>query len=211
MFTGIIEEIGKIIETNKMSSNTTIKINAKKVLEDIKLGDSIAVNGVCLTVIDFKEDYFKADIMNETFDITSFSILKKQDNVNLERALKLSDRLGGHIVTGHIDCVGTIKNINKIPGKYNFIIEIPKEFTQFIVNKGSITIDGISLTVASITNNQFMISIIPHTLENTNLKNKSFGDKFNIETDIIGKYALKQDLNKKSNITMNLLERNGFL
>jgi riboflavin synthase len=211
MFTGIIEEIGKIIETNKMSSNTTIKINAKKVLEDIKLGDSIAVNGVCLTVTDFKEDYFKADIMNETFDITTFSILKKQDNVNLERALKLSDRLGGHIVTGHIDCVGTIKNINKIPGKYNFIIEIPKEFTQFIVNKGSITIDGISLTVASITNNQFMISIIPHTLENTNLKNKSFGDKFNIETDIIGKYALKQDLNKKSNITMNLLERNGFL
>ena len=91
------------------------------------------------------------------------------------------------------------------------VIEIPKEFTQFIVNKGSITIDGISLTVASITNNQFIVSIIPHTLENTNLKNKSFGDKFNIETDIIGKYALKQDLNKKSNITMNLLERNGFL
>lgn len=187
MFTGIAEELGKVVEFRQNSSTTKVKIACKKVLEDTKLGDSIMTDGVCLTVTELTDSYYKADIMAESLRKTKFdrSLLGKE--VNLERALRFSDRLDGHIVQGHVDGVGRLISINK--NVYRF--KTSRDISKYIVNKGSIAIDGISLTVSFEQGDIFEVSLIPETLARTNLKNKKVGDLVNLETDIFSRIVEK--------------------
>lgn len=212
MFTGIVEEIGKINKIIKGEKSAKIIINADKVLEDVKFGDSIAVNGVCLTVTDYSSNNFTADVMTETFIKTNLKNLKPNDCVNLERALKLSDRIGGHIVSGHVDGIGTIKSIQRDEIAVWFEIKAPFEILKYIVYKGSVTIDGISLTVAYVDDYTFKVSIIPHTFQKTVLFYKKTGDEVNIECDILSKYVEKMLMfDSKKGINMDFLRDNGFL
>ena len=213
MFTGIIEEIGKVKSFKKDSNGATIEVECSIVLEDTKLGDSIAINGVCQTVIDITSNSFKARVSDETLKVTTFESLKTNDIVNLERALTLNSRLGGHIVSGHVDCRGKYIKLEQLTDFYNLEFEIPQEQTKYIVHKGSITINGISLTVAQINDNKFRVAIIPHTYKNTNLKVLNIGDEVNIETDILGKYVEKMLSVKDNNskISMTFLQENGFV
>ena len=217
MFTGIVEEIGVVKAIAKGTHSIKLSIKAKKVLENTQLGDSIAVNGVCLTVTFLASDYFIADVMPESMRKTNMGLLKIGDKVNLERALTLSSRLGGHIVSGHIDGTAKIIEMKKDDNAIILTIEVPRQLMKYIVEKGSVAVDGISLTVASLTDNTFSIAVIPHTLKETVLYYKKEGDKVNIENDVIGKYVerlltFKEDSNdsKKSNITMEFLLKNGF-
>jgi len=191
MFTGLVEEIGEVYSLNKRADGLVLGVKANKVLEDTKLGDSIAVNGVCLTVVKIDNNKLFFEVSNETLKKTNLKTIKQREKVNLERALKASDRLGGHIVQGHIDAEGKIKSMVNLGKHTQLKVEIPKDYSLFIIEKGSIAIDGISLTINSIENNVISINIIPHTLENTNLKHKKVGDNVNIEFDIFGKYILK--------------------
>ena len=191
MFTGIIEETGSISFLNLNEQSGSLCINAKLVLENTKPGDSIAVNGVCLTVTSLTENSFTADVMAETVRKTSLCSLKKNSIVNLERALSAQGRFGGHIVTGHIDGTGKITEIKKEQNAVWYYISSSKEILSLIVQKGSICIDGISLTVAKVLDSSFAVSIIPHTQKNTNLFTKKVGDSVNLENDILAKYVKK--------------------
>lgn len=209
MFTGIVEEVGIIKEIG--NNSTKLIISSKKVLENTKLGDSIAVNGVCLTVTQLEKDFFCADCTHETLNKSSLGDLKKGSRVNLERAMQLGGRFGGHIVLGHVD--GTGKIISRVKDGESIILTIgaEKKLLKYIVEKGSVTIDGISLTVASISADRFSIALIPHTMrENTTtINNKVNGERVNIECDILGKYIEKL-CGKSDNITMDFLASNGF-
>ena len=208
MFTGIIEEVGRI----KKIGGGKITIAAKKVLEDINIGDSIAVNGICLTATTFDANTFTADIMPETVRRTSLFAAKSEDAVNLERALTPSTRMGGHIVSGHIDGAGEIVSIAEDKNAVLMKIKADNKILRHIVEKGSVALDGISLTVASVGANDFTVSLIPHTREITNLSDKKIGGVINIETDIIGKYVEKLMQKRDSgNITKDFLFENGFL
>lgn len=213
MFTGIIEEIGIVKEFKTSADNALIVVECKKVLEDTKLGDSIAINGVCQTVTALSENSFSAEVSSKTISVTTFSTLKSGERVNLERALTISSRLGGHMVTGHIDGKAKIIKIEKKSNFYNLKLEIEKEFIKYIAKKGSVTINGISLTIAESISNTFEIAIIPHTFENTNLSVLKEGAFVNIEFDVLAKYVEKILLtdNNKSNINENFLKENGFL
>lgn len=197
MFTGIVEEIGKI----KSFNGEKLVVECKKVLENTQLGDSIAIDGCCQTVVDLTSNTFSTDVSPETLRIIKG--LKAGELVNLERALTPQSRMGGHIVQGHIDGVA------KYLGKMRF--EVPKELDKYIVYKGSITINGVSLTVAQNERNTFAVAIIPHTLENTNLKTLKTGDFVNIETDIVGRYVEKFLSTKDNNLTEDFLKENGFM
>jgi len=212
MFTGIIEEIGIVKEFKKGTSDALIIVECKKVLEDTKLGDSISINGVCQTVTKLASSSFSAQISSETLSVTTFSRTKAGDKVNLERALTLSQRLGGHIVTGHVDGLAKVKIIQKLSDFYNIKFEVEKDLTKYIVKKGSVTINGISLTVANVVSREFDVAIIPHTFENTILKDLKAGDFVNIETDVLAKYVEKilSTGNNKKNIDKNFLNENGF-
>ena len=201
MFTGIGEELGVVKEFKQKSDTVEIKISCLKVLEDTKLGDSIMTDGVCLTVTEIKDSYYKADIMNESLKKTKFdmSILGKE--VNLERALRFSDRLDGHIVQGHVDGVGRLISINK--NVYRF--KTTREIGKYIVNKGSIAIDGISLTVSYEQGDIFEVSLIPETLSRTNLKNRRVGDLVNLETDILSRIVEKLNRSEKKEDRDSLL------
>ncbi len=209
MFTGIVEEIGYINSVN----NDSISVSCKKILEDINIGDSIAVDGVCLTVTSFDNNSFNADVSYETMRVTKLGDLQVNDSVNLERAMLVTSRFGGHIVSGHIDGVGKIIDIKKNGDFYELNISIPDGNAQYIIKKGSITVDGISLTIYDLTNNSVKIAVIPHTFENTNLKTLKANSFVNIEFDILGKYVEKKLLmnDNKSNITENFLKENGFI
>jgi len=191
MFTGLIEEVGKVKDITIRNKGLRIKIEAKKIAEDVKEGDSIAINGTCLTVVDLYEDGFSFDVSEETLNRTNIKYLKIGHYVNLERALRVSDRLGGHIVQGHIDTTSVITGL--IPyGEHTILkIKLPNEYRKFVIEKGSIAIDGISLTINKIENNEIFINIIPHTLKNTNLQYRKVGDIVNLEFDILGKYVLQ--------------------
>ena len=217
MFTGIVEEVGQVAEIKKGSAWAELKIKAEKVLEDVSLGDSIAVNGVCLTVTTFGKGFFTADVMHETLVRSSLSLLAKGSSVNLERAMAANGRFGGHIVSGHIDGTGVITDIKKDAIATWVTIEAGESIMRLIVEKGSIAIDGISLTVAEITDKYFKVSLIPHTGSNTTLLQKKIGEKVNLENDIIGKYVERlmsfskaEDTKQKSNITMDFLAKHGF-
>ena len=209
MFTGIIEELGKV---RHITSNR-INITCKTVLNDIKTGDSIAVNGVCLTVCGFDKDGFTADVSPETFRVTALENLKIGDYVNLERAMPANGRFGGHIVSGHTDCRGKIKSITTSGDFYNFELTFDSEYEKYAVKKGSITINGISLTVAEIVGNTVKIAVIPHTYENTNLKYLRAGDYVNIEVDMLAKYIEKflSTGDNKTEITVGFLAENGYV
>lgn len=213
MFTGLIQEIGNIKEIKEGNNSKHLVISCKKVLDNLRIGDSIAINGACQTVINFDNNSFEVFASSETLSVTTFKNFKIGEYVNLERTLRLNDRLDGHMVSGHVDCVGSIKNIVHRGENTVLSIEFPKEITNQIVNKGSITVDGISLTAINVAENTFEVAVIPHTLKSTNLYYKKIGDKVNLETDIIAKYIEKylSSNNNNSNITMDLLERNGFL
>ena len=210
MFTGIIEEVGTV----QRIGGGSLAIAAETVLTDAHLGDSIAVNGICLTVTSFDRHHFTADVMPETVRRTSLAELRKGSPVNLERALSLSSRLGGHIVSGHIDGIGHVARIATDGIARVITISIPKDMEPFIVEKGSITIDGISLTVVSVGSSQFSVSIIPHTMANTTLMDKHPGAIVNLETDVIGKYVhsftVGHPSSASSGLTMEKLLENGF-
>ena len=213
MFTGIVEEIGSISGIKQGKNSEILTIKAKKVLEDTKIGDSIAVNGICLTVTALSSDSFTADVMHETINRSSLSKLKYGSKVNLERAMPVNGRFGGHIVSGHVDGTGTIINIKPDDNAIWYKIQANQQILKYIVEKGSITIDGISLTVAKVSETDFSISAIPHTVEQTILKEKRQGDIVNLETDILAKYIeklLNSTQNKQSKITKEFLLEYGF-
>ena len=226
MFTGIIEELGTVKALSMAGKSGTIAISAKKVLEKTKIGDSIAVNGVCLTVTTLKPDGFTADVMAETIRRSSLGSLNPGSKVNLERAMAADGRFGGHIVSGHIDGTGTITEFRKEENAVWVRIEASPAIMNLIVEKGSICIDGISLTVATVSKTDFQVSVIPHTGEETTLLKKVPGDKVNLENDVVGKYVQKlleiapvsEDNNEenknsgspKTGLTMDMLKEFGF-
>lgn len=205
MFTGIVEEIGTII---KRSSSLIVAVN--KILEDISIGDSIAVNGVCLTVTSFDSKCITLDVMNATYSLTNIGLLKKGDCVNIERAMPSNGRFGGHIVSGHIDGTGSITNIRKDGIAIWYTIKTTENIMKYIVEKGSVALDGISLTVAKVEYDSFKVSVIPHTQSNTTLTTKTIGSVINIENDIIGKYVEKMIYQQSKGITKEFLIENGF-
>ena len=212
MFTGIIEEIGKIQTVRKGAASSSISVQAKKVMQDVHIGDSIAVNGVCLTVTAFSQGGFTADVMHETFNRSSLGSLQTGSPVNLERAMPSNGRFGGHIVSGHIDGTGTVSAIQKDDNAVWYTIKTAPGILRYIVEKGSVAIDGISLTVASVERDCFGVSIIPHTASITTLSNRRVGDTVNLENDCIGKYVerLMGIQQSKHNITAEFLAKYGF-
>lgn len=213
MFTGIIEEKGIVKNISISGVCSVVYIKAEKVMNGTKIGDSIAVNGVCLTVKSIQSDGFTADIMPETIRRSSFKELKRGSYVNLERAMAADGRFGGHIVSGHIDGTGVIESFKQEGNAVWISIKAKKEIMKLIVEKGSICIDGISLTVAQVSKNSFKVSIIPHTASKTNLINKKPGELVNLENDMVGKYVQKSlDKNEceDKNITWSLLSEYGF-
>lgn len=197
MFTGLIEEIGEVLSLEKEGSNLNIEIQAKKILEDIKLGDSIAIDGTCLSVTKVTENSFSVTAIDETLGLTIIGAYEVGKKVNLERCLKLSDRLGGHIVSGHIDAVAKVLSVKECNGSWEYELEFPEKLAKYIIHKGSIAINGISLTVAEVSENRLKVAIIPETYENTNIKCLDSGDSVNIELDMLAKYVEKMGL--KSN------------
>lgn len=188
MFTGLIEDLGRVIDISVSSKGAKLVVETK--LSDIKIGDSVSVNGACLTVTEIRGNKYSFDVSPETLKRTNLGLLRRGDYVNLERALKIGDRLGGHIVQGHVDFTSKIKALKFLGKHYELVIEIPNDWISYIVEKGSIAIDGISLTVNYMQNNSVYINIIPHTYEKTNLRFRRNGDLVNVETDIIGKYVI---------------------
>lgn len=217
MFTGIIEETGKIKERKKSGKSSSMTISCKRVLEGTEIGDSIAVNGVCLTVTEMGKDYFKADVMNETLSRSSLGESPIGSIVNLERAMAAGGRFGGHIVSGHIDGTGTVTHIKEDDNACWYKISADKKLLKYIVEKGSVAINGISLTVALVDDTSFQVSVIPHTGEVTGISYLREGSVVNLECDIIGKYVEKfitfnseEEKNRGSGLTREFLFENGF-
>ena len=215
MFTGLIEEIGEIKSIEKGARSARITIKSEKILDGTKIGDSVSTNGVCLTVTEFNKNSFSVDVMAETIRSSNLGKLKPGSYVNLERAVRVGDRLGGHIVSGHIDGIGTVVDFYKEENATWVSVETTKDILKYIVHKGSITIDGISLTVAYVDENIFKVSIIPHTKDETTLVIKKIGDEVNIESDMMAKYVEKllkygEAPKEKKSISMDYLQKNGF-
>ncbi len=213
MFTGIIEEIGTVAMLQRGQHSAALKIQAKTVLEGTKTGDSIAVNGVCLTVTELFSDSFKADVMHETLDRSALAKLVCGSRVNLERAMPADGRFGGHIVAGHVDGVGRITRIRRDDTAVWYTVEADSGVLRYVVEKGSVALDGISLTVADVTSKNFSISAIPHTVRQTVLHERREGDLVNVETDVVGKYIeklMRTTPQKESVITRAFLTEHGF-
>lgn len=216
MFTGLVAELGKVQNLVSQGDSYHLTITASKVLVGLKIGDSVAVNGVCLTVVQLDSSAFTADVMPETVRLTNIGRLHNGDRVNLERTLRLCDGLDGHIVSGHVEGLGVI--ISRQPEGIAVVVEIEAspELLKYVIKKGSIAIDGISLTVTKVTGTSFSVSLIPHTAKETTLGFKDIGDVVNLETDIIGKYVERM-LNSGSNgsvqsdLNKNMLLENGFI
>lgn len=217
MFTGIVEEIGTVTNIRKSVKSSRITISASEILQGTKIGDSIMVQGVCLTVEKMTTQTFEADVMAETMTRTNFKQLTNQSLINLERALTLETRLGGHMVSGHIDGTGIIKRYRQEENAVWVTVETGSEILKYIIEKGSIAIDGISLTVVSVTDKSFSVSIIPHTAEETTLLKHRVGDLVNLECDLIGKYVEKllkvssEKATNQSSITESVLLNAGFI
>lgn len=213
MFTGIIEEIGKVKAIVRHANSIKLTIAVNKILEDMHVGDSICTNGVCLTVTTFDNGSYTADVMPETMNRTNFKDLRINDLVNCERAMPANGRFGGHIVSGHIDGTGVISKMSRDDKAIRIIIETRPEILKYIVEKGSITIDGISLTVTEVSNFDFGVSIIEHTQDATTLTKKKVGETVNLENDIVGKYIEKfvgSFTAKRDENLLNLLNDNNF-
>lgn len=189
MFTGLIEEIGVVASVERRGTSKRLTVKANIVMSDMKTDDSIAVNGTCQTVVSCDANIFSVDSIDETLRKTTLGTLSVGSRVNLERAIRAGGRFGGHIVQGHVDCVGIIRTINDIQGSRQMWIEFPREFSRYVVPVGSVCLDGISLTVARVESARIMVALIPHTLSVTALGERKVGDNLNIEFDIIGKYV----------------------
>lgn len=218
MFTGIVEEIGTILSVKKGVKSSALTISGDLIFEDMHIGDSIAVNGVCLTVTNKTKESFTADVMAETLRRSSLGSLKAGSKVNLERAMAANGRFGGHIVSGHIDGTGEIESFVREDNAVWVTVKTPVKLLKYIIEKGSIAIDGVSLTVAYVDNRCFKVSLIPHTAANTILLSKKAGDIVNLENDIVGKYIEKlmhfdeqvEEDTKTTGISMDFLTKNGF-
>ncbi|MEA4973908.1 Riboflavin synthase [bioreactor metagenome] len=216
MFTGIVEEIGKIIKVERGVKSSKLTIGGNKIFSDLKLGDSVAVNGVCLTVTSFSKGVFTADVMNETLSRSNLGTLKQGSAANLERAMIADGRFGGHIVSGHIDGTGVITQIKQDDIAIWYTVSTDNKVMKYIIEKGSVAIDGISLTVAKVTEGDFSVSLIPHTAKETVLGLKKIGDTVNLENDVVGKYIehflnFKNEPDKKSlGISKEFLLKAGF-
>lgn len=215
MFTGIVEETGVLRAIRRGAHSSVLSIGADTVLSDLRIGDSVAVNGVCLTATGKDSGGFTADVMHETLDRSSLGSLAVGSRVNLERAMAAGGRFGGHIVSGHIDGTGTITALRRDDNAVWYTVEAAPALLRYIVEKGSITMDGISLTVAAVEARRFSVSVIPHTAAVTILGEKRPGDTVNLETDIIGKYVEKllqprEDPSPASGLTLEFLAQNGF-
>jgi len=214
MFTGIIEEIGTIEKVSPISGGMRLTIRAKKIIEDIAVNDSICIDGVCLTATRVNHNSFQVDAVGATLDKSTFNRIKADALVNLERSVRLSDRLGGHLVQGHVNGIGTISEIKKLGENYLVKIIIPEDLEKYLIKEGSIAVNGISLTIADVFKNEISISIIPHTWQNTNLKDKEVNDRVNVEIDILAKYVEKlvtRGTNPSDkNITENWLKEIGY-
>ncbi len=208
MFTGIIEELGRVKEIIRKKDNIRFVIYAKVVSEGTRVGDSISVNGVCLTVIDIKNNSISFDIVPETIYRTNLGDLKVSNKINLERAIKAGQAIGGHFVTGHIDYKAEIIELKKVKEGIKMRLSLPVEFSPFLAEKGSIAIDGISLTVAEVDKDYFNVYLIPHTLKNTTLGLKRQGYSVNVETDILAKYVNRKDYPK---LTEEFLKKYGYM
>ena len=220
MFTGIIEAIGQMITITKRQGDLRLTIATNGLdLSDVKLGDSIAVNGVCLTAVHLSTQQFSADVSTETIALTSLQALKAGDAVNLEKALTLSTRLGGHLVSGHVDGLGEIIDRYQDARSVRFKIQAPDHLAKYIAHKGSITVDGTSLTVNAIDGAVFELNIVPHTIEKTIMKNYQVGMRINLEVDLLSRYlerlllgdAAAKSVQEQGNIDLNLLEKSGFI
>jgi riboflavin synthase len=217
VFTGIIEEVGSIQELQLGAQGAVITVRTQHCAEDLKIGDSVAVNGVCLTATRIGSGSFLADISAETLRISSLRQLRQGNRVNLERALKVGDRLGGHIMQGHVDGVGRYVSKIKSGDGWNVSFDFPNELERYLVYKGSISVNGISLTIASLSKGLFSVAVIPHTFEVTNLSQLGAGDLVNLEVDILGKYferffqlGLTQNENSAPRLTSDYLKEQGF-
>lgn len=219
MFTGIIAAVGQIQSMQPVGGDIRVTVNVGKLdMTDVQLGDSIATNGVCITVVSYDRHQFVADLSAETIKRTGFVDYKTGSKVNLEKALQVTDRLGGHIVSGHVDGVGTVTQIEKTARAYEVWIQAPDELAKYFAEKGSVTVDGVSLTVNAVNGAQFMLTIIPHTWQETTFAQYQVGTKVNLEVDVIARYlerlllgadAAKTD--KKNDISMAFLAENGYL
>ena len=209
MFTGIVEEMGTIRSIRRGAHSAVLSIGAALVLSDLKIGDSVAVNGVCLTATGKDSGGFTADVMHETLNRSSLGALVPGSRVNLERAMAADGRFGGHIVSGHIDGTGTVVSVRRDDIAVWYTIRTTPQLMRYIVEKGSIAIDGISLTVAAVETDRFSVSIIPHTVQETTLGEKRPGATVNLENDIIGKYVEKL-MQKDGGMTPEFLAQNGF-
>lgn len=215
MFTGLVEEMGRVLSITEGNHSIQIKIQCKKVLEGAKLGDSIATNGTCLTAVEIGKNYFVADCMHETMKRTNLHRLKKSDFVNLEKSITLSTPLGGHLVTGDVDCEGKIIEIRQDGIAKICTVELPKQYMKYVVEKGRVTLDGASLTVMELGEYTLGVSLIPHSQEMIILGKKKVGDYINVETDLIGKYVEKllsfpKQEEKNSKLSLDFLAKNGF-
>jgi len=217
MFTGLVEELGKVRAVARGAHSIRLSVGGEKVLTDVKIGDSIAVDGACLTVVEFTASTFTVDVMPETYDRTTLALRKAGDSVNLERTLRVGDRMGGHIVSGHVDAIGTLVSVTPRDNANILHIRFPENLGAFVIPQGSVAVDGVSLTIVDCGKDWFEVSLIPHTWDVTVLSSKKAGDRVNVETDVLGKYIhrMLQTDGRVSNsgnvIGTDFLLKHGFL
>lgn len=215
MFTGLIEEVGKVFGLDRTGAGARLHVASALPQDEIALGDSISINGVCLTVVEKTGGRLSFDVSPETLERTIFKGLRPGSFVNLERALRLGDRLGGHLVSGHVDCIAVIRERREVSGNFLFAFQLPARYARYLIEKGSVAIDGISLTVNTVSDDGFTINIIPHTAEHTTLRFRGPGDQVNIETDLVGKYVERLLGGKvpgvEKGVSLELLAKSGYL
>jgi riboflavin synthase len=214
MFTGLIEDLGTLVELRRSHAAASMTVSTALPMDELRLGESIAVNGACLTVTSFGNGRFTADVSPETLDKTTLGALRRGSRLNLERALRLSDRLGGHLVTGHVDGTARICDRSRQGNAWRFVLQLDPGLSRLLVAKGSVAVDGVSLTVNDVAEDRFTAMIIPHTMEQTTLSGHEVGDLVNIETDLLGKYVarlLGPAGTSSSGVTLDLLAKSGFM